>query len=57
MEKLSDIELARRGIWKGYFALDSEKNLDKFTFICVDREHSYFISNTSCLKPVIPYAR
>ena len=57
MPKFSDIELARRGLWRGYFYLDNEKNLDKFAFVWVDRDRRYFIYNTSSLKPGIPYAR
>ena len=33
MAKLSEIELARRGLWKGYFAQHNEKKLDKFAFV------------------------
>ena len=57
MKKLSDIELAPRGLWKGYFSLDNEKELDKFAFVWVDRYQRYFISNTSYLKPGMPYTR
>ena len=57
MAKLSDIELARRGLWKGYLALDNEKKLEKFAFVWVGRYRRYFISNTSSMKPGIPYAR
>ena len=35
MAKLSEIELARRGLCNGYFALDNEKKLDKFAFVWV----------------------
>ena len=49
IEKLSEIELSWEGLWKGYFALDNKKNLDKFAFVWVDRERRYFISNTSSL--------
>ena len=45
--KYLDIELARRYLWKGYFALDNNKKLDKFAFVWVDRDWRYFISNTS----------
>ena len=38
MTKFSEIELARRCLWKGYFALDNEKKLDKFAFVWVDRD-------------------
>ena len=31
--------------------------MDKFTFVWVDRERRYFISNASSLKPGMPYAR
>ena len=54
MEKLSDIELAWRGMWKGYFDLNNEKNLDKFAFVWVDRDLRYLISNTPSLKPGMP---
>ena len=54
---LYEIELAHRGMRKGYFDLDNEKNLDKLAFIWVDRDRRYFISNTSSLKPGMPYAR
>ena len=57
MEKLFEIELALRGLWKGYFALDKENKLDKFAFVWVDRYWRYFIFNTSSLKPGMPYAR
>ena len=57
MEKLLEIELARKGLWKGYVALGNEKKLDKFAFVWVDRYRRYLISNTSSLKPCIPYAR
>ena len=57
VEFFSEIELARRGLWKGYFSLDKERNLDKFVFLWVDRDRRYFISNTSYLKPGMPYAR
>ena len=57
MAKLSEIELARRGLWKGYFAQHNEKKLDKFAFVWVDRDRRYFISNTSSLKPGMPYVR
>ena len=36
MEKLSEIELARRGLWRGYFHLDNKKKLDKLAFVWVD---------------------
>ena len=52
-----EIELARRGLWKGYFSLSNEKKLDKFALVWVDKDRRYFISNTSSLKPGIPYAR
>ena len=57
MEKLLEIELARRGLWKGYVDLGNKKKLDKFAFVWVDRYRRYLISNTSSLKPCIPYAR
>ena len=57
MVKLYEIELARRGLWNGYFALDNKKKLDKFAFVWVDRDWRYFISNKPSLKPVMPYAR
>ena len=57
MKKLSEIELVRRGLWKGYFALDNEKKLEIFVFVSVERDQMYFISNTPSLKPGIPYAR
>ena len=56
-EKKSGIELAQRGMWKGYFALDNKKKLDKFAFVWVDRYKGYFISNASSLKPGIIYSR
>ena len=43
-------------MWKEYFALDNEKKLDKFALIWVEIDRRYFISNTSSLKPGIPYA-
>ena len=57
MGKLSEIEVARRGLWEGYFDINNEKKLDKFAFVWVDRDRRYFISNTSSLKPGMPYAR
>ena len=54
--KISEIELAQRCLWKGYFALNNEKNLDKFALVWVDRDRRYFISNTSSLKDGMPYA-
>ena len=57
MEKLSELELAWRGLWKGYFALNNDRKLDKFAFVWVDRDRRYFIFNTSSLKPGMPYAR
>ena len=53
--KLSEIELAFRVMWKGYFAIDNKKKWS--SFIWVDRDTRYFISNTSYLKPGMPYAR
>ena len=55
--KISEIELARRGVWKGYFPIDNNNKLDKFALVCVDRDWSYLVSNTSSLKPGMPYAR
>ena len=52
-----EIELVWRVLWKGYFALDNEHKLDKFSFVWVDRGRRYFISNTSSLKPGMPYTR
>ena len=57
MELFLEIELARTGLWKGYFSLNQEKKLNKFTFVWVDRDRRYFISNASSLKPGMPYAR
>ena len=57
MEKLSEIELARRGMWKGYFSIDNKKKFDKLSYVWVDRDWGYFIYNTTSLKPVVPYAR
>ena len=57
MTKTFEIELARRGLWKVYFALDNKKKLDKFDFIWVDRDRMYFISNTSYFKSGMPYER
>ena len=48
-KKLPEIEIARRGMWKGYFALDNKKKLDKFSLVWVDRDQMYFISNNSSL--------
>ena len=56
-EKLFEIELARRGLWKVLFALDNENKLDKFAFVWVERDRKYLISNTSSLKYGMPYAR
>ena len=36
IEKLSEIELVRRGLWRGYFHLDNKKKLDKLAFVWVD---------------------
>ena len=57
MEKLSEIELVGRYLWKGYFALDNKKKLYKLAFVWVDRGQRCFIYNTSSLKPSMPYAR
>ena len=57
MVKLYEIDLAHRGMWNGYFDLDNEKKLDKFSFFGVYRYQRYFISNTSYLKPGMLYAR
>ena len=38
MANLSDMDLAWRGLCKGYFALNNEKKLEKFSFIWVDRD-------------------
>ena len=51
MEKLLDIDIARRGLWKVYFGINNEKKLYKLAFVWYDRDRSYFISNTSSLKP------
>ena len=56
MEKLSEIELTRSGMWKGYFSLDKENKLEIFSFIWVDRERRCFICNTSSLKPGMIYS-
>ena len=56
MEKLSEIELAHSGLWKGYFSLDDNTKLDKFAFVWVDRDWGYFIYNTPSLKHGVPYA-
>ena len=45
MAKLSEIELARRGMRKGYFALDNKKKSEKFAFVWVDKYQRYFIYN------------
>ena len=57
MEKMSEIELALRFLWNGYFALDNENIFDKFGFFWIDRDRRYLVFNTSYLKPGIPYAR
>ena len=57
MENFSETELEHKGLWKGYFALDNEKKFDKFASVWVDRDRRYFISNTSSLKPGMPYVR
>ena len=57
MEKLSEIDLARRGLWKGYFSLDKKKKLENFAFVWVDIDWGYFIYNTPSLKPGVSYAR
>ena len=57
MVKCSETELAWKGLWKEYFALDNGKKLDKFAFVWVDRVRRYFIYNTSSLKPSMPYVR
>ena len=38
MENLSEIDLAWRGLCKGYFAINNDKKLEKFSFIWVDRD-------------------
>ena len=57
MAKLSEIELARKVLWKGNFALDNKKKLDKFAFVWVERDRRYSISNTSSLKYGMPYEK
>ena len=42
---------------KGYFAIYNKNELNKFAFVWVERDWRYFVSNTSFLKPGIPYAR
>ena len=55
-EKLSEIDLAHSGLWKGYFSLDDNTKLDKFAFVWVDRDWGYFIYDTPSLNPGVPYA-
>ena len=57
MAKLYEIELARRGLWKGYFSLDNKKKLEKLAFVWVDRDWGCFIYNTPSFKPGVSYAR
>ena len=57
MKKLSEIELAHKGMWKGYFYLDDKTKLNKFAFVWVDIDWGYFIYNTPYLKPGVSYAR
>ena len=38
MANFSDIELACRGLCKGYFALNNKKKLEKSSFIWVDKD-------------------
>ena len=52
-----DTELARKGVWKGYLALDNKNKLDNFSFVWVERDRSYSISNTSSLKPGLTYIK
>ena len=42
-------------MWKGYFDPDNKKKLDKFTLVWFERERRNFFSNTSYLKPGLPY--
>ena len=41
----------------GYFSFEKNNKVDKFAFIWVERDLRYFISNTSPLKPGLPYTR
>ena len=50
-----EIDLSRRGLWKGYFVIDNKKDLEKYAFVWVDKDRRYFISNTSLSKPGITY--
>ena len=54
---MSEIGISKRGLLKGCFDLDNEKKLEKFALVWVDRDRRYFISNTSPLKPGMPYSR
>ena len=51
------IDLEWRGLWKGYFSIDNQNKLKTFSLILIYRDRSYFISNTSSLKPGLSYAR
>ena len=53
---MSEIELARRGLWKVYVYLYNKKKLDKVAFVWVGRDWGYFIYNTTSLKPGVTYA-
>ena len=57
MAKLSEIDIVRRGLWKGYFDLDNDNKLGKTALVWVDKDRIYFISNTSSLKHGMPYER
>ena len=40
MANLYEIDLARRGLCKGYFAINNDKKLEEFSFLWVDRDRS-----------------
>ena len=54
---LSTVELANKGDYKGVVHIDENTNYKLLSFVWVDRERRYFISNCSSLLPGLPYSR
>ncbi|KAG7344517.1 transposase IS4 [Nitzschia inconspicua] len=57
MTWLSSVELSNRGDHKGLVHLDNDGNPDMMSFVWVDRERRYFISNCSSLVEGDPHVR
>jgi len=54
---LSTVELANKGDFKGVVNIDKNTNYKLLSFVWVDREFCYFISNCSSLLPGMPYSQ